>query len=66
MEPELTEPVDKEYDIFLNAEEPAETMYTDQTGTFPVKSTKGNVYVMVATQVDSNVIISEPMRKKTA
>ena len=41
-------------------------MYTDQTGAFPVKSFKGNVYVMVATQVDGNVIISEPMKKKTS
>ena len=46
--------------------EPAETMYTNQTGTFPVTPIKGNRYVMVATQVDGNVIISEPMKKRTA
>ena len=63
---ELTEPIGKEHDIFLKIDEPAETMYTDQTGAFPVTSIKGNRYVMVATQVDANVIISEPMKKKTA
>ena len=41
-------------------------MYTDQTGAFPVTPIKGNRYVMVATQVDVNAIISEPMKKRTA
>ena len=41
-------------------------MYTDQTGVFPVTPIKGNRYVMVATQVDANVIMSKPMKKKTA
>ena len=50
----------------MKIDEPAETMYTYQTGAFPVTSVKGNKYVMVATQVDANVIISEPMKKKTA
>ena len=41
-------------------------MYTDQTGAFPVTSIKRNRYVMVATQVDGNVTISEPTKKRTA
>ena len=63
---ELTGPIDKEHDVFLKIDEPSETMYTDQTGAFPVTSIKGNRYVMVATQVDGNAIISGPMKKKTA
>ena len=41
-------------------------MYTDQTGAFPVTPIKGNRHVIVATQVDDNVIMSEPMKKRTA
>ena len=41
-------------------------MYTDQIGAFPVTSIKGNRYVMVATQLEENFIISEPMKKRTA
>ena len=41
-------------------------MYIGQTGTFPVTSIKGNRCVMVATQVDGDIIISEPMKKRTA
>ena len=41
-------------------------MYTDQTGAFPVTSIKGNRYVMVATQVDGNVVISETMKNRIA
>ena len=41
-------------------------MYTDQTGAFPVTPIKGNRYAIADTQVDGNVIISEPMKKRTA
>ena len=41
-------------------------MYTDQTGAFLVTPIKGNSYVTIATQVDSNAIISEPIKKRTA
>ena len=50
----------------MKVEEPAETMYTDQTGAFPVTSIRGNRHVMVATHVDGGIIISEAMRKKTS
>ena len=37
-------------------------IYTDQTGRFPVTSSKGNNYKMVAFEADSNNIMAEPMK----
>ena len=50
----------------MKIDELAETMYTDQTDAFPVTPIKRNRYVMAATQVDGNIIIREPMKKRTA
>ena len=41
-------------------------MYTDQTGAFPTRSRKGNRYVMILCDIDSNIIISEPMKNRTS
>jgi hypothetical protein len=43
-----------------------DTIYTDQTGVFPVTSCCGNKYVMVMCEVDSNHIDEEPMNSQTA
>ena len=40
-------------------------MYTDQTGRFPITSSKGNKYVMVAYELDGNCIDAEPMKDQT-
>ena len=45
--------------------DPKETMYTDQTGKFPHVSSRGNKYMMVLTEIDSNSIWVEPMKNKT-
>ena len=37
--------------------------YTDQTGRFPVTSSKGNKYILVAYHYDSNTIHAEPLKK---
>lgn len=41
-------------------------IYTDQTGKFPVRSSQGNLYLMVLAEVDSDVIMVEAMRNRTA
>ena len=41
-------------------------MYTDQTGKFPKKSSKGNHYIMVLIEIDSNAILAEAMKNRTA
>ena len=38
---------------------------TDQTGKFPVKSSKGNQYIMVAYVRDPNVIMAQPIKNRT-
>ena len=41
-------------------------IYTDQTGRFPVTSSIGNKYLMVASEADSNNIMAEPMKSRKA
>jgi hypothetical protein len=41
-------------------------MYTNQTGKFPKKSSKGNHYIMVLIKIDSNAILVEAMRNRSA
>ena len=41
------------------------TIYSDQTGKFPVKSRAGNRYIMVMVEIDSNYILVEPTKNKT-
>ena len=63
---ELTIPLKKHNDIYVRIEEQRETMYTDQTGAFPTRSRKGNRYIMIMCEMDSNVILSEAMKNRTA
>ena len=42
-----------------------ETMHTDQTGRFPVTSSRGNQYVMVLVEVDGNFIDAKPMKNRS-
>jgi hypothetical protein len=39
-----------------------ETMFSDQTGQFPTRSQRGNKYIMVMVEIDSNAILVEPMK----
>jgi hypothetical protein len=41
-------------------------IYTDQTGRFPVASSKGNKYIMIVYEYDSNAILSQPIKDRTA
>ena len=36
--------------------------YSDQTGKFPVQSSRGYNYVMILYDYDSNVILSKPLK----
>jgi hypothetical protein len=59
-------PVQKGQTIFyciLDLEDAAtQKIWTDQTGKFPKKSRKGNQYIMVLTESDSDVILVEAMK----
>jgi hypothetical protein len=44
----------------------ADRIYTDQTGRFPVVSSKGNKYIMILYDYDSNAILAQPIKYRTA
>ena len=54
----------KQQEVSINVYDYKETMYTDQTGRFPVYSRAGNKYIMVICEVDSNAILVAPMKKR--
>jgi hypothetical protein len=41
-------------------------IYTDQTGRFPVVSSKANKYIMILYDYDSNAILAQPIKDRTA
>jgi hypothetical protein len=41
-------------------------IYTGQTGIFPVVSSKGNRYIMILYDYDSNTILAQPIKDRTA
>ena len=41
-----------------------EKVYSDQAGRFPKTSMQGNKYIMVMVEVDSNIILVEPMKSR--
>jgi hypothetical protein len=41
-------------------------MYTNQTGKFPKKSSRGYQYIMVLIEIDSNAILVEAMKNHSA
>jgi hypothetical protein len=41
-------------------------IYTDQTGIFPVVSSKGKKYIMILYDYDSNGILAKPIKDRTA
>ena len=55
----------KMHDIYIKIHNVTETMHTNQTGRFPTTSTRGNQYIMVLVEVDSNYIDAEPMKNRT-
>ena len=46
--------------------EPTGQIYTDQTGKFVQQSSNGNNYLFILYDYDSNLILAEPMKTRTA
>jgi hypothetical protein len=51
--------------IYVKAIEATGQIYTDQTGRFPTTSRRGNKYVMILYDYDSNAILAEPLKSKS-
>ena len=52
----------KKKDIYVKTYNMKDKIYSDQTGKFLKTSLNGNKYIMVMVEVDSNVILVEPMK----
>ena len=60
---EMKLPLKKHQDIVVRVREAKYTIYTDQTGAFPVQSQSGNKYIMVLCKIDNNIIINKPIKR---
>ena len=57
----------KHKDVYLMAfDATKKSMFTDQTGRFPIMSACGNKYILVAVELDGNYIDCEPLQSRTA
>jgi hypothetical protein len=63
-EPDLDQGIKTQY-VYAATIDAGQT-YTDQTGRFPVVSRKGNKYIMILYDYDSNAILSQPIKDITA
>ena len=52
---------EKTFEVFMTIVD-ANKIYTDQTGRFPVTSSKGTKYLCIAYEYDSNAILAKPMK----
>jgi hypothetical protein len=51
-------------DVYTETYRVCKTMFSDQTGQFPARSQRGNKYIMVMVEIDSNAILVEPMKSR--
>ena len=51
---DTSEVIEKKQDIFIAVYDPKETMYTDHTGKFPLRSIRGQQYQVIAHHIDRN------------
>jgi hypothetical protein len=63
-EPDLDQGIKTQYVYAATID--AGQIYTDQTGRFPVVSSKENKYIMILYDYDSNVILAQPIKDITA
>jgi antitoxin (DNA-binding transcriptional repressor) of toxin-antitoxin stability system len=54
----------KVQDVFVKTYDVRETIFSDQTGKLPTQSQRGNKYIMVMVEIDSNAILVEPMKSR--
>ena len=58
-------PLRKNHDIYVQIDQVRDTIYTNQTGKFPITSSRGHKYIMVLCAIDGNVVLAEPMKNKS-
>jgi len=53
------------YAAVMDVHSPSGQIHGDLTGRFPVQSSRGNKYLLIVYDYDSNAIIAEPMKNRT-
>jgi hypothetical protein len=56
----------KSHHCYLATTEPRNLVFSDQTGRFPIPSSAGNNYLLIAYDYDSNNILLRPIKNRTA
>ncbi len=52
----------KVWDVYTQTYMVRKTMFSNQTGQFPMRSQQDNKYIMVMVEINSNAILVEPMK----
>eukprot|EP00804_Cyclotella_cryptica_P020584 CCRYP_003431-RA/>CCRYP_003431-RA protein AED:0.33 eAED:0.38 QI:0/0/0/1/1/1/3/0/626 len=52
-------------DVYTHVYDTRDTIFSDQTGQFPHRSSSGNHYLMVMVDIDSSAILAEPIKNRT-
>jgi hypothetical protein len=63
--PSVTEPTVRTHFVYTKVIEITGQIYSDQTGRFPVISSRGNKYIMVVYDYDSRAILAEPIKNRS-
>lgn len=63
---DMKRPIECKQDVYVKVYDSTKRpMYTDQTGRFPVTSSKGQMDVMVAVEMDGYYIDAEPLKSRS-
>ena len=52
-------------DVYTKVYDVRNTVFSYQTGNFPTRSKRGNKYIMVMVEIDSNAILVDPIKNRT-
>jgi len=59
-------PVTKTNDVICSLLSSQDKAFMDLTGRFPIRSSRGNEYILIAYHYDSNAILGEPIKNRQA
>ena len=51
-------------DFYTKVYDVRNTVFSDQTGQFPTRYKRGNRYIMVMVDIDSNTILVDPLKNR--
>ena len=59
-------PTERTHQLLLKVTECSSKIFTDQTGRFPITSSRGYKYIMIAYDYESKNILAEPIKSRTS